>query len=150
VALEPAWWSHTDGLTRLPCRFLFGGGTRRDKFAYDDAYILSLPAFVWKKVTSPTTGRRSLHVCTPVGGGQVLSIGGLNTERDDEYRQKDPAPQGLELFDMTKLEWTDSYDASRWDVEYKRSDVVNALYNDGYVQLFIIFYPSHHQTNSIV
>ncbi len=109
--------------------FLYGGANRRDRFAYEDAYILSLPGFVWTKVVNPPTGRRSLHTCVAVGKRQVLSIGGINSEREEEYREKDPAFQGLKLFDMSKLEWTDVYDADA--APYERAEVVRQWYANG-------------------
>jgi hypothetical protein len=46
-----------------------------------------------------------------VGNRQVLSIGGLNSFTDEPWAQADAAPQGLLLFDMTEMEWLDTYNA---------------------------------------
>lgn len=35
---------------------VFGGENQRDKFKYQDAYVLSLPGFVWTKVVDAPGG----------------------------------------------------------------------------------------------
>ncbi|KAH6628763.1 hypothetical protein F5144DRAFT_580088 [Chaetomium tenue] len=106
--------------------FLSGGYNERDKFTYDDAYILSLPGFVWTKLPDPQTGGRSSHSCVAVGKRQVLSIGGTNS---GGWSEPDPAPQGLLLFDMTELKWKDSYDATA--AAYERANDIDSFYTDG-------------------
>ena len=59
-----------------------------------------------------------------MGERQVLSIGGT----DGSASEADPAPQGLLLFDMTSLEWKDSYDANA--AAYERSETVKKWYDD--------------------
>lgn len=55
----------------------------------------------------------------------MLSIGGADKDRTE----KDPAPQGLILFDMTSLEWKDAYDSST--AEYHRANSLKNWYNSG-------------------
>jgi hypothetical protein len=57
-----------------------------------------------------------------VGKRQVLTIGGTGGS------EADPAPQGLLLFDMTALEWKDSYDANA--AAYERNETVQKWYDD--------------------
>jgi hypothetical protein len=52
----------------------------------------------------------------------VLTIGGTDGSGAD------PAPQGLLLFDMTALEWKDSYDADA--AAYERNETVQKWYDD--------------------
>jgi hypothetical protein len=61
-----------------------------------------------------------------VGKREVLSIGGADKSRTD----RDPAPQGLILFDMTSLEWKDTHDAST--AEYERATSLKDWYSSGY------------------
>jgi hypothetical protein len=61
-----------------------------------------------------------------VGKREVLSIGGADKDRTD----RDPAPQGLILFDMTSLEWKDMYAANT--AEYERANSLKDWYNSGY------------------
>ena len=92
--------------------FLFGGVNRREKFTYEDAYVLSIPGFVWTKLPKPPAGPRAEHSCVAIGKRQVLSIGGADTYGDKKWTDPDPAPQGLLVYDMTAMKWTDAYDAS--------------------------------------
>lgn len=107
--------------------FLFGGHNRRDVFTYEDAYILSLPGFVWAKVPDTPAGRRKWQTCVPVGKRQVLSIGGL----DREWSDPDPAPNGLLVFDMTSWKWSNAYDANA--AAYESADDIKNWYKNGYV-----------------
>ncbi|KAK0672426.1 hypothetical protein QBC41DRAFT_353446 [Cercophora samala] len=90
--------------------FIFGGENKRDTLVYEDAYVLSLPGFVWTKLPTPPGGERMYHTCVAVGNRQVLSVGGRETE--DEGQKPDKIPQGLLLFDMTELKWKLEYDAN--------------------------------------
>ncbi len=60
-----------------------------------------------------------------MGNRQVLSVGGADNSRTNP----DPAPQGLLLFDMTTLEWKDSYDATA--AAYERHSDLKAWYGNG-------------------
>jgi hypothetical protein len=62
-----------------------------------------------------------------VGKRQVLSIGGTASDWTD----RDPAPQGLLLFDMTDMKWKNEYDANA--AAYQRPAGINTWYNNGYV-----------------
>ena len=106
--------------------FIFGGSNERDKLNYDDAYILSLPGFVWTKVASSPAGKRYHHACVGVGNRQVLVIGG---PADGIEKTADPAPQGLHLFDMTALSWKYSYEAN--DSPYESAASIKAWYANG-------------------
>ncbi|KAK5655592.1 hypothetical protein OQA88_5523 [Cercophora sp. LCS_1] len=108
--------------------FLFGGINQVDKTTYNDAYILSLPGFVWTKVIESPGGRRAEHTCVPVGKRQVLSIGGLNPYLNS-WTTQDPAAQGLMVFDMVDMKWADSYNADA--AAYKAPKPVEEWYSKG-------------------
>ncbi|KAK0638453.1 hypothetical protein B0T16DRAFT_421214 [Cercophora newfieldiana] len=108
--------------------FLFGGVNLRDKFTYHDAYILSLPGFVWTKLSEPPAGPRAEQTCVAVGKRQVLSIGGTNPYLA-QWTDPDPAPNGLLVFDMTAMAWRDSYDANA--AAYEAPDAVQSWYSKG-------------------
>ncbi|MCJ1463896.1 hypothetical protein MMC07_002505 [Pseudocyphellaria aurata] len=88
---------------------------------YDEIYILTLPAFYWIKVDYPPQHPRHALTCNAVGGSQILTIGGVDTNSKhttDELRHKstfdtsaDPFAQGLAIFDMTALKFADQYTA---------------------------------------
>lgn len=107
--------------------FLFGGTDFATEYIYNDAYILSLPGFVWTKAPGSPSGKRRMFSCVSVGQRQVLSIGGT----PGNYNEKDPAAQGLQLFDMTELKWKDSYDANA--AAYQRAPDIEAWYANGLV-----------------
>ncbi|KAG7288143.1 hypothetical protein NEMBOFW57_007667 [Staphylotrichum longicolle] len=94
--------------------FLFGGTNGRDKYNYQDTYILSLPGFVWTRAPDPPGGARTGHVRT---------ISALRT------RLELTAADGLLLFDMTTLQWKDSYDANA--AAYERADDLKTWYGNG-------------------
>ncbi|KAK3358666.1 hypothetical protein B0T25DRAFT_72766 [Lasiosphaeria hispida] len=102
-----AGWQNTDGGYEI---FIFGGDNKAVSGypKYRDAYVLSLPGFVWTKLPEPPAGGRAYHSCVSVGKRQVLSIGGLD---DSGSKEKDKAPQGLLVFDMTAMKWVDFYNA---------------------------------------
>ncbi|KAH6853180.1 hypothetical protein B0I37DRAFT_440375 [Chaetomium sp. MPI-CAGE-AT-0009] len=94
--------------------FITGGTDYRTEFIYDDAYILSLPGFVWTKAPDSPSGKRRMLTCVPAGHRQVLSIGGT----PGNYDKKDPA-----------MKWKGSYDANA--PAYERAHDIKAWYSNG-------------------
>ena len=126
IPVRHANFDRTKPLTSAPKpSFLTGGENKRDKIFYDDAYILSLPGFVWTKVPNQPAGKRTIATCVSVGNRQVLSIGGTA----GGWADQDPAPQGLLLFDMTDMKWKDSYDANA--AAYQRATDLKTWYSNG-------------------
>ncbi|KAK4251770.1 hypothetical protein C7999DRAFT_10577 [Corynascus novoguineensis] len=106
--------------------FLAGGVSYGDFLTYDDAYVLSLPGFVWTKVSSMPYGvARSASACVPMRGRQILHAFGY----DFWAVRPDPAPNGLLLFDMATLQWKESYDADA--KPYERPKDLQTWYNNG-------------------
>ncbi|KAJ4298401.1 hypothetical protein N0V88_003431 [Collariella sp. IMI 366227] len=105
--------------------FMSGGSNQRDQYVYEDAYVLSLPGFVWTKAPDSPAGKRRYASCVAVGNRQMLSIGGT----DGTWTKRDPAPQGLLLFDMTEMKWKDSFDANA--AAYERPAKLKSFYSDG-------------------
>lgn len=80
----------------------------------DEVYILSLPAFVWFKANYTSVDPRIYHTCHIVGN-QMMSIGGLNpsfASVPGALNDTDPFWEGIKVFDMTALQWTNYYNAS--------------------------------------
>ncbi|KAL8709898.1 MAG: hypothetical protein Q9225_007380 [Loekoesia sp. 1 TL-2023] len=128
----------TDGTYEI---FVYGGqngdlGT--DTVPYDEIFILTLPAFHWLKVDYPPAHPRHGHTCNAVGGSQIISIGGVDSNShiysgiphdiatSTFNSSTDPFAQGLGIFDMTTLTWTDHYIANA--PPYKQSDLVKSFY----------------------
>lgn len=80
----------------------------------DEVYVLSLPAFVWFKANYNSVDPRIEHTCHVVGN-QMLSVGGLNPSRASSsvaYTDTDPFWEGIKVFDMTALKWTNYFNAN--------------------------------------
>ena len=94
----------------------------------DEVYILSLPAFTWFKANYTSVDPRIYHTCHVVGN-QMMSIGGLNpsfTSLPAALNDTDPFWEGIKVFDMTALEWTNYYNASA--APYTPSEMILRYY----------------------
>ena len=85
---------------------------------YDQAYVLSLPSFQWFKADYKALHPRHGLTCHHVGGGQVLTIGGVDTSQsgpkslyNDVFNTEDPFPQGLNVFDLNKMAFRKNYES---------------------------------------
>lgn len=98
---------------------------------YDEVFVLSLPSFNWFKADYASEYPRHGLSCEHVGGGQVLTIGGVDTTEKETYQTafntRDQFDQGLAIFDMTKMAFASSYTANR--SEYTLSDTIQSYYN---------------------
>ncbi len=107
--------------------FLYGGWNGNlgsESVSYDEMFILSLPAFRWFRAPYTPWHPRHGHACSTIRERYFLSVGGLDTTQNQPFDRsslglhlatlatRDPFPQGLGLFDMTHLNWTDTYDPS--------------------------------------
>ncbi|KAL8685358.1 MAG: hypothetical protein Q9224_005849 [Gallowayella concinna] len=124
--------------------FLYGGYNGNlgpDAVPYDEIYILTLPAFHWLKVNYPPQHPRHGHSCNAIGGSQIISVGGLdsnakiytNTSLQTTILSTfnssiDPFAQGLGIFDMSTLKWADHFTANK--SPYVQSDMVRSFYNN--------------------
>ncbi len=119
----------------------FGGILGEAAIPYDDAHILTLPAFHWIKVDSISAKNpRYGHSCNAVGGSQILSIGGVDAnptvaapgpDNLTAYESTlntttDPFTQGLAIFNMTALKFGSGYEANA--SSYIQSDPVVQYY----------------------
>jgi hypothetical protein len=101
---------------------------------FDEVYILTLPAFEWIKVDYAPANPRHLHSCHTVGNRQMLIIGGVDSSKtsgaanldEDTFSTQDIFAQGLGIFDMTTLTFSNSYNASA--EAYVQSDPVQSYY----------------------
>jgi hypothetical protein len=93
--------------------------------------ILSLPSFTW--LNSPVISSRARvgHACSLVGNRQLLSFGGQEIDIDPDTGARSAPPSdvwnnGIGIFDMTLLQWKDSYDPDA--KPYEPPEMVKALY----------------------
>ena len=106
--------------------------------AYDELYILSIPAFQWFRVRYTAVHPRHGHTCHIVGNRQLLSIGGVDTTQSRSYGStangldfatfttRDPYPNGLGLFDISALNFSTNYNAH--GEPYQQSTPVSTYY----------------------
>ena len=81
----------------------------------DEVYILSLPSFVWFKANYTPSDPRRGHTCNIIGNRQMLSIGGLDPSAasyEAAENDTDPFWEGMKVFDLTTLRWTNFYNAN--------------------------------------
>ena len=99
----------------------------------NEIHILTLPAFHWIELPYKAVHPRAGHSCDPVGGGQILIVGGTDPTVDetetvglDQMTEPDVFKQGLAVFNMSSLEWQDHYSAS--PPNYEQADEVKQYY----------------------
>ncbi|KIW08569.1 uncharacterized protein PV09_00534 [Verruconis gallopava] len=87
---------------------------------YDEVYVLSLPSFNWFKADYLAENPRHGLTCNHIGGGQILTVGGVNTTQngpnnlyDDVFNTPDQFTQGLNVFDLSTMAWATSYSAQK-------------------------------------
>ncbi|KAM3070000.1 hypothetical protein ACMFMG_003964 [Clarireedia jacksonii] len=109
--------------------FIYGGWNGNfDAAANKDSssvYILLLPAFRWIRAGGSAPSRAG-SACLVVGNRQMISIGGRDPTSTAEYATADPWNFGIGMFDLTKLSWTDTYNA--YASVYQRPAVVSEYY----------------------
>lgn len=119
-------------LTAKPVSFIFGGRNAHEGASYSEIFVLGLPGFFWTKVTYPNPGSiaysRYGHACAVVGRRQLLSWGGI---MNLEWREKDPFPSGLGIFDLSTWECKDRYDSGA--EEYTQHPTIRDWSDKGYV-----------------
>ena len=79
--------------------------------------MLSLPAFRWFRGDSTSDSPRGGHTCHATNTNQMIVIGGINPLYSREFlgdgenggEPQDPWEQGIAAFDMTTLQFKDSY-----------------------------------------
>ncbi|KAI0850503.1 hypothetical protein F5Y00DRAFT_232389 [Daldinia vernicosa] len=100
--------------------FIYGGSPVADGSPLSDVYVLSLPGFQFFRSDSRGTPRAD-HGCAVVGKGkrQMLSYGGVDAGPGLHFQNmtSDPWKQGLGIYDMSEMIWTNSYDVDAADYE---------------------------------
>ncbi|KAI9845417.1 MAG: hypothetical protein M1837_004895 [Sclerophora amabilis] len=94
--------------------YVYGGwnGTLGPKTVrFDEAFVLSLPAFHWTKINYPAQFPRYGHTCHTVGT-QMLVVGGLDPTQSNRamvWKSKDNFGQGFGVLDLSTQAWTNAY-----------------------------------------
>ncbi|KAI0390372.1 hypothetical protein F5Y17DRAFT_444906 [Xylariaceae sp. FL0594] len=115
--------------------YIFGGVSDQIRSTSSDVTVLSLPGFVFFQGPS-NAPRRSDHQCAVIGKGgrQMISVGGAEGENRTftAPTTADPWTYGIGIFDMTELEWRDSYDPDA--ASYDSPKMVKDWYEAGHLQ----------------
>ncbi|CRG90610.1 hypothetical protein PISL3812_07654 [Talaromyces islandicus] len=98
----------------------WGGHLGGEAVPFDSAFVLTLPGFHWVQASYPASHPRHALTCESIGGGQMLTIGGLDTLISDDsdlyegpFQSADPFTYGLGVFDISTLTWKSSYSSSQ-------------------------------------
>jgi hypothetical protein len=93
-------------------------------------YILTLPAFHWLVAPNMAPTGRFDHTCSLIGNRQMLSIGGVYPTQEWQVwpMWTDPWANGLGIFDLTALNWTNAYNHTA--ASYKPSGLVTSYYSN--------------------
>ncbi|KAI0132763.1 hypothetical protein BJ170DRAFT_261256 [Xylariales sp. AK1849] len=79
----------------------------------DDVWILTLPAFMWMKVSSGTGNHgRAGHTCVKPYPDQMVVIGGYPSLKGGSLNCVEGGL--LQIFNLTEGKWMDSYDPENW------------------------------------
>jgi hypothetical protein len=107
-----------------------------DTVRFDTVHVLTLPGFNWFQVNYTAAHPRHSLTCNYVGGGQVLITGGVDptqqagngsSEHAAGFSTPDPNPNGLSIFDLSKMVWSSIFRAKR--PLQRPAVVVQAYYN---------------------
>lgn len=92
------------------------GNLGATSISWDQAYVLSLPSFHWFEADYQALQPRHGLTCEHIGGGQVLTIGGVDTTQDvpnklysGVFNTRDAHAQGLAIFDLSSLSFKTGY-----------------------------------------
>ena len=103
---------------------------RERNTALDEVFVLSLPGFVWTKANYTAATPRVNHACSAAGNRQMIVTGGLNPASANQSQlinSRDIWTQGIGVFDLTAMQWKDSYDANA--EPYMTPDAVKSWYS---------------------
>ncbi|KAL2201689.1 hypothetical protein CC79DRAFT_1402301 [Sarocladium strictum] len=109
--------------------FVYGGYDYEEDIL-DDIWVLTLPGFHWIRVETRQSPR-VYHNCVLAGNRQMVVVGGLPGFSGEAWAwaEEDEFANGIAVFDLTKLEWSDGYDANA--NSYVAPESVRKWYNDG-------------------
>lgn len=112
--------------------YYYGGfdGIHEEEDFSDAVWILSLPSFVWKKVSSGNTAHaRAGHQCLTPYPDQMLTIGGYRASKGIAKTCLDGGI--LQVFNLTEGKWLSSYDPSVWN-EYGVPEIIHSVIGGNY------------------
>ncbi|KAI2473096.1 hypothetical protein F4781DRAFT_262285 [Annulohypoxylon bovei var. microspora] len=100
----------------------------------DDVWILTLPTFMWMKVTSGTTDHaRAGHQCVMPYPDQMITIGGAVSKKGGSVSNclSGDNPSMFQAYNLTAGKWMDSYDPNSWN-EYGVPEMIHMMVGGDY------------------
>ncbi|KAI1205710.1 uncharacterized protein F4807DRAFT_272872 [Annulohypoxylon truncatum] len=99
----------------------------------DDVWVLTLPSFMWMKVSGGTPEHaRAGHQCVMPYPDQMITIGGSTSTKGDSLKCLDgESPSVLQAYNLTQAAWMDSYDPKSWD-EYGVPEMIHMMIGGSY------------------
>lgn len=117
----------------------YGGDLGSRAMSLDELFVLSLPSFHWFKANYRASQPRHALTCEHLGGGQVLTIGGVDSSLYVQgsayagvYNTRDPNAQGLALFDLSLMSFSSGGYVSNRTV-YNLAPEVQSYYDNKWV-----------------
>ncbi|KAI1765499.1 hypothetical protein GGR53DRAFT_519602 [Hypoxylon sp. FL1150] len=114
--------------------YYYGGydAISEDSDMNDDVWVLSLPSFMWMKVTSSANLEhgRAGHQCVMPYPDQMITIGGRASGGPDQCLEGDP-PEFFQVYNLTAGHWMDSYDPESWN-EYGVPEMIHIMIGGDY------------------
>jgi len=108
--------------------FVYGGSDLSSvTTGFEDVYVLSIPGFQWFK--GPAGTPRLGHKCEVGANRQMISVGGVAEIESGGWSQIDPWYEGIGVFDMSALAWSEGFDAGA--AAYESPQIVQEWYKNG-------------------
>ncbi|KAI8628258.1 hypothetical protein F5Y19DRAFT_438726 [Xylariaceae sp. FL1651] len=112
--------------------YYYGGfdGLHGEQDFNDDVWILSLPSFMWMKVSSGKPEHaRAGHQCIMPYPDQMVTVGGFRAPNGESM----PCLDGgiLQVFNLTEGNWLDSYDPDSWNM-YGVPEMIHLMIGGNY------------------
>ncbi|KAI5919794.1 hypothetical protein F4810DRAFT_467206 [Camillea tinctor] len=96
----------------------------------DDVWVLSLPSFMWMKISSGQAGHaRAGHQCVMPYPDQMVVIGGYTSLSGGTLTCLEGGI--LQVFNLTEGRWMDSYDPNNWN-EYGVPEMIHLMIGGDY------------------
>lgn len=112
--------------------YYYGGfdGLHENEDFNDDVWVLSLPSFMWKKISSGKASHaRAGHQCFMPYPDQMITVGGYRSSKGGPINCLEGGL--LQVFNLTEGKWLDSYNPDSWN-EYGVPETIHETIGGDY------------------
>lgn len=98
---------------------IYGGWSATGYYALEDVYVLTMPSFLWIKVSDTGNAEKNLaenigrrgHFCNTYQDRSMIMLGGAVFNRNSYYNRSSCNPQypPIKLLDLTTFQWQNQY-----------------------------------------